>query len=150
MHKFIANLGDVNFIEYGGFLVLEDKDGDAFVEVVQEPYEGEARWTIYRFDLDKVVRTEDEDGCFRPPIWCWFKNGVVPACDSCGESPQEFWRLIGSESATDRALAYQILVGYFGPEEFDPYPLKLSKREVTERYGAILGTCNTRANEKHV
>lgn len=56
--KFVNNLGDVNFLENGGFLVFRDETGvyDPEVEMIEVDEDGnKPSWTIYRFTLESCM-----------------------------------------------------------------------------------------------
>src|SRR4051812_44552948 len=60
--KLLGNLGDVNFIDYGGLFVYRDTTGvyDDEIELLvsEDQHEVEAnKWTVYRFSIPKCALT---------------------------------------------------------------------------------------------
>jgi hypothetical protein len=70
--KCVANLGDVNPIDHGGFFVFVDKTGHYApeVEILEVPDEDseKRRWTVYRFCLEDCTFASD----INPPDRCYF------------------------------------------------------------------------------
>jgi hypothetical protein len=150
----VVNLGDVNVADYGGFIVKRDTTGVYAPEVeMYEPnqtHEGTGG-TLYRFSLDSPrFKTLTEKGRsthrFGSPLpmsekgdtWHWYEEWYMDklqgVADCCGTTWFALARLLVSKNPVDRGLAYQMLVGYFGPYEFDSYPITLTEEEAQERY----------------
>lgn len=131
----IGQIGDKNFAEHGGGLVYrrpqrqEDIYGDCFLEYVEPPTDDvefsdpEARWTIYRVDLDPEV-----------PSW----GDLKAVAASADQDPQELRKAFASTDPMTRAWAYESWAGHYGWHEFDQYPLQLTCAEMNERYNAQL------------
>ncbi len=49
----IANYGDVDYIEHGGFFVFDNPPDRPAIEILEEPCDdGPEEWTVYRFDME--------------------------------------------------------------------------------------------------
>ncbi len=153
----IAQLGDMNPIDHGGYWVFKDKTG-VYCEmgellVVPEPDSGE-KYIVYRFDLERCTWTPKlfdmgvlSDNKFHPDYPAWFakpegEKKVRPQDSTylsniCSFVDLELRELIGMFCSADpiqRAWAYQAIGDYHGFDNLDSYPLELSKREVKQRY----------------
>lgn len=163
MKQPVLNLGDVDYIEHGGWFVFDNPPDCRSVEILIEPEDedGEAMWTVYRFELEV---------CF------WTKGGTCENSQACNEEcdkalaaghvlsdnpyhlgfPAWFGSAKDLESVAQTACypngaaglrsdlcsgqlgpiadAYSALVAHYGPCEFDQYPLELDRSEVEARY----------------
>ena len=74
-------------------------------------------------------------------IWHWYAewwfDKLASVASTCGTTTRDLWRLLASQDATRRAIGYQMLIGEFGPDEFDCYPVKLTETEAQARYADI-------------
>jgi len=118
----IANLGDVNYIDYGGLLVVNTEYGPQGV-YIEAPESDEGQWEIFRFDLDKP--SEDE----------WFMDDLESVGSFIGSSADELREAFMSEDVKERAWAYESVGSYHGFNNLDGYPLTLDYREVYEFFG---------------
>lgn len=153
--KCIAQLGDVNPLDYGGYFILEDETG-------VYPAEGERifaeenrdTWNAYRFTLDRLqlVRAKSTDGKEEYDVlipanydksWPhhisgydeWFHKDIGSVSSFCGIPVEDLRKMFCSEDARERARAYEAVGEYFGFESLDDYPLIFTDRaEVEERY----------------
>jgi len=147
----IANLGDVNFIDYGGLLIVQTQYGPEGWYVENDldwnpdaENEYQATWTISRFDIEKFAEI---DGYLVPDVALTFNRGVSRfdepfwakdlegVADSVGSSKEELVNELKSDDPAERGQAYRDLIWYFGPFEFDQYPLTLNYKEVHELFG---------------
>lgn len=159
--KALAAFGDVDFIEYGGQLLMPgvDEDDEPYLEVVQEPCDDEtkygdwlpdARWTIYRVEPEQMKLVEKDRRiylvCLRyEPDWPhpvssydeWFHKDLGDVASCIGSSMLNIRDRICSDDPIKRASAYIDMADYFGWYEFDQYPLSLTQHEVHTRYGAV-------------
>lgn len=159
--KAIAAFGDVNFIEYGGQLLMPgvDANDEPYLEVVQQPCDDEtkygvwlpdARWTIYRVEPEqkKIVEKNRQvylvcvryaDDWPRPASSYdeWFHKELEAVASCIGSSMQSIRDGICSDDPIERASAYIDMAAYWGWHEFDHYPLRLTQHEVHLRYGAV-------------
>lgn len=158
--RVLANLGDVDPIECGGFFVLHppEREGSLTeIEILEEPtqdppYDGEPDtrvWTVYRLLNDRIFRLTDKDpeypagalgdNVYHPYLAVWFSDKVPEVARFIGyaDDGEELRDLLCSADPIDRAAGYQSLVAYFGPYEFDQYPRTLTAAEVQERYREV-------------
>lgn len=155
--RIIANLGDASPLEYGGCFVLGDKTGVYPAEMeVYEPEEGLA----YRVILDKFVNTPY--GLILDHLWQtyqkmqagevmpyakslpypieryadneWFMDDLPEIQKAFDPEEVNLVDLLCSNSAIDRAFVYREVGLFYGFENFDSYPLTLTKKEARRRY----------------
>ena len=161
--KLIANLGDVNPIDYGGYFVYEDTT-DVYppeAELLVSPDDDDSGegWTVYRFCLDRCTLTPDANGelilsdnSFHPDYPAWFaepesRRRERPQ-DTCylsnvaelmGQTLEQLQADFCADDPRVRAQAYLSVGSYHGFENFDSYPLTFKKRaDVEARYAAEL------------
>jgi hypothetical protein len=124
--EYVANLGDVNIAEYGGFIIYRDTTGVYPPEIeLYESDEGETGGNVYRFIMERKPASE----------W-WYKK-LRDVARSCGQSVKEYHADLASGDLIRMASVYSDVVGYFGPFEFDQYPLRLTEAEAHKRYDGI-------------
>lgn len=155
--KAVANLGDANPVDHGGFFVLVDQTGVYCPEAVTietpvdaqwsgywedetEGYSGwhkNARWTVSRVPLEP---NWFEDGCLSDnefhknlPAWYGGPDSLESVSSSTGMTVRDLITALTSKDTVQRAFGYRELAGYYGAYEFDQTPLELSEREVTEQ-----------------
>ena len=150
----LESFGDVDFLEYGGQLLLQGKDGDEWVEVIEPPCEDDLarlasvvlRWTVYRFEPERLkwvrgylVPLAYESGWPQPLHLYeeWFGNRLDYVAESMDLDLEDFQKAFASEDACVRARAWIEVGHYFGWHELDHYPLELSQHEAYERYGEL-------------
>lgn len=156
--KFLANLGDANPLEYGGYFVFEDSTG---------VYEAEAEWydpedgQCYRFSLDQFVNTEY--GLISSHIWDthlrmmagdklpYHKTLPYPITDYANrewfikylpdmqsafaeDSGINLVDKLCSNNPLDRAFVYREVGEYWGFDNLDNYPLDVTPKEARQRY----------------
>ena len=144
--RLVANLGDVNPIDHGGFFVFvnTDPDYDPEVEVLEvdgEDWEDERKWTVYRFSIERCTYIDGvlSDNSFHPDHPAWFADDIESIAKSSGETAEELIGRLCSEDPVERALGYREIYGYWGGGNFDQDPLEFDKRgEVGRRYNAKL------------
>jgi len=150
----IANLGDANFLNYGGRLVFPGvSEGDEFyMEAILEPpedcEEDEETWTVYRFDLERFQVVEKGNHLYLVPEkweapWPhalsrydeWFHQDLKAVAESQGTTVQELRAAFCSEDPVKRAWAWCAVSDHHGFHEL--YPLRLSQHEAHSRYGLL-------------
>jgi hypothetical protein len=121
--KLVANLGDVNPVQSGAFLVYVDTTGVYGPEAeLYEPNEDEETGgTVSRFMLETGANE-------------WFMDKLSDVAATCWQSADEYRTDLSSGDPIRIASVYRDLVGYFGPFEFDQYPLDLTEAEAEARY----------------
>lgn len=154
--KLLANLGDVNPIEYGGYFVYVDETGayDAEAERLEPPMDDvdeddpSARWEVRRICLDRCKLVEDDDHrVYVVPVrydasWPypvsryaeWFTEALASIAEFVDTTVSDLRTNLCSEEPVRRALAYQAIYDYHGWDNGDSYPLTLTRAEVEERY----------------
>ena len=158
--KLIANLGDRNPIDYGGYFVYRDTTGvyteEAEMLIAPDNDDGAGTWQVYRFILDKCTWRKStgtlSDNKFHPEMCAWFAQResarktrpqdtsyLSGVASSIGTSLSELRALFCSDNPLDRAHAYRAIGDYHGYANLDSYPVRLTSRtEVEARYAAEL------------
>lgn len=153
--KCVANLGDRNPIDNGGYFVYVDQTGvyPPEAEWLEEPEDYLdnvfAMWTVYRFTLEPCTFVNGilSDNPFHPGHPAWFAKPesertkrpqdttyLKNICDCNSISMGDLVRLFCSEDPIERAIAWRAVGIYHGFDELDYYPLKLTEMEVRKRY----------------
>lgn len=148
----VAQLGDVNPVDYGGYFIYEDATGvyPPEAEYLDAPDNDDGQWIAYRFSLDKCTLTGDvlSDNPYHPDMPAWFaklESGKASrpqdttylsgVADCCGVAVADLRQWFCSESTVDRANAYRLIGEYHGFDNLDSYPLTFNNRaEVESRY----------------
>src|SRR3990167_25857 len=150
--KLVANLGDVNPLEYGGYFVYTDETGvyeaQAELLIVEDLLDGrDQKYTVYRFPLDRCTLVNGilSDNKFHPECMAWFgyRDKDRPQDSDLGDVAKyadlpDIAELLCSENPVDRARAYQAIGDYHGWDNLDSYPLTLTRAEAEERYSTEL------------
>ncbi len=147
--KTVANLGDVNPVEYGGLFVHVDETGvySPELEKIEPPCDDEAddaTWGVYRVCLDRCTFVNGilSDNQFHPESMAWFgfrapdrpQDDCITNCaQSMGIDVDELIRLLCSEDPVELAGGYRCVLDYWGWENGDAYPLELTRDEITSR-----------------
>lgn len=140
--KCIANLGDVDYLEYGGYFVFEDTTGvyPPEAELLQEPCEDETRYTVHRFVLEPCTFV---DGVLSdnasPTHSAWFADSLQSIADFVGMTYLELVIALCDTSTREgaikeRAHAWRAIGDYHGFDNLDSYPLMLTRAEADARY----------------
>lgn len=138
--KLIANLGDVNPIDYGGYFVYRDRTGVYTEEaelLIADCDDSPDSWTVYRFPLDRCTLTDGvlSDNGYHPEYPAWFADSLDGVASMIGQDPAELRSDLCSADPLVRARAYQAIGEYHGFENLDSYPLTFTSRsEVKQRY----------------
>ncbi len=152
--KLIANLGDVNPVDYGGYFVFVDETGvyGPEAELLLSPDDDDAPegWTAYRILLDRCTFVDGvlSDNSFHPEMSAWFAQSQaerearpqdttnlanVAACFSTDE--ESLITALCSDDPILRAQAYQMIGEYHGFENFDSDPwTSCNRADVEARY----------------
>ena len=154
----LGNLGDVNFLEYGGKLVYQEcpepeperspleaklramgcgqwpepeSPGVPYMVVVEPPpedSEGEGEWELWQLSLEKVEDPDQE----------WFGKATLASVASLvGTTVSELREAFASDRAMDRAWAYASVAALHGFGEFDGYSRKMSAHSVYTEFGLV-------------
>jgi hypothetical protein len=154
--KFVANLGDRNPLEEGGYFVYVDETGVYTAEAERleiskcETAAGDlATYEVYRFSLERCTYVNGilSDNKFHPnkPAWwakpeseraeypyhtTYLENMLVYTDQPLEEVVKSFC----SEDPVERARAYELVGFYHGWINLDSYPIELTYEEALERY----------------
>jgi hypothetical protein len=124
--EILANVGDVNFIDYGGLIVVDTgygPEGWYIRPPDANPHLDYKDWELYQFPLDKVV----DDST-------WFMSKLKSIADTIGSTEEELRGWFASDDLTERALGYDAVIGWGGADEFDD-PQQLDAKEIHELFG---------------
>lgn len=151
--KFVANLGDVNPIDHGGYFVYVDETGVYPPEAVYLEVEGDDeanKWTEYRFSLEPCTFKDGilSDNKFHPEHPAWFAKPekerkerpqdttyLKTVADACGQTEEELIEQFCSDDPVQRAFSWREVGMCHGWRNLDDYPLEFTDRsEVEARY----------------
>ena len=158
--RFVANLGDVSPLEYGGYFVYRDitKVYAPEAELLREPEDGRdhdsaARWTVYRFTLEPCTFIDGilSDNPYHPSRPAWFA-GTEPErelrpqdttylrdlAEFIGADVKDLITDFCSDDPIRRAQAWRVVGDYHGYENLDSDPLVLTRAEVKKRYRRLI------------
>jgi hypothetical protein len=132
----VAQLGDVNPLDHGGYWVLVDSTGAYAPEGEWVEVEDDDRLTVYRFLLEKCsfVNGVLSDNKYHVDHPAWFADDLESVAAYCGASVGELRDCFCSDDPVVRARAYQDVGSYHGFENLDSYPLVLGRAEGVVRY----------------
>lgn len=144
--KLIANLGDVNPFEYGGYFVFVDETGEyppeaEVLEILDENDNGTPnKYEVHRFILEPCTFVNGvlSDNSFHPDFPAWFADSLDGICSSMDVKKEELIRLFCSDDPVERAQAWRNVGEYHGYVNLDEYPLTLNRKEVWGRYTSRL------------
>lgn len=136
--RFVANLGDATPLDHGGAFVFRDATGVYGVEmVVFEGMEDDEKTTsVSRILCERCTLTNGilSDNKSHPLYEVWFAKRLHEVAEFCGMEESELQRLLCSDDPCELGFAYQILIGFHGPFEFDQYPEKMTRAEIRKYY----------------
>src|SRR5258708_1030703 len=121
--ELIANLGDVNPLDYGGYFIYRDTIGAYPEEAeklgVSDEFE---EWAGYRLTLDRLKQVQDGDNVYLVPFkfdetWPhpvsaydeWFHDKLSSVAESAGQTVQELRDAFCSDDPRIRAFAYEAI-----------------------------------------
>jgi hypothetical protein len=147
----IAQLGDTDPIEHGGYWILRDKNGiyPEEGELLIAPEDEGGEYIIHRFTLNRCTFIDGilSDNEFHPDHSAWWAGTeeerkarpqdstyLKNIADFIGMDVEELAADFCSENALVRARAYQAVGDYHGFDNLDNYPLTMTRREVKKRY----------------
>ena len=126
----LANLGDVNPLDHGGFLVRSDGE-----IVVIEPNDENRKIEVHRFSNTLCYPIEGggvSDNEYHKDHPAWFSK-YLQAFDESSDHESIEADLCSDDPVT-RARAYQSIVFHWGIHEFDQYPITLTRTECRRMY----------------
>ena len=148
--KFVANLGDADPLEHGGYMVFEDATGvyEAEAEIWDPDFKN-----LFRIQLDRMALVEGHLIPFRianraphkgplpHPLKSyieWFDSHIESVASSNDIAPNELRRLFCSEDPVERAHAYYELYTHEGWINGDSYPVRMSVTKMAKRWKEYL------------
>lgn len=158
--KMVANLGDVNPLQYGGYFVYTDTTGVYEAEgeyVIVENKEDikdnptDTPYTVWRYSLEKCTLIDGilSDNKYHPRHPAWFATpeshrkdrdrpqnaNYLSNVSNCMDIDlKELQGLFCSSNIVERAIAYRLVGEYHGFDNLDSYPLRLTREESEDRY----------------
>jgi hypothetical protein len=137
--ELIANLGDADPIEHGGVFVYRDRTGvyTEECEILEPDESGRARWTVYRFALDRCTLVDGvlSDNAYHPECGAWFDDDLAAVAGTFGVTLGSIQADFCSADPIRRAHAYRTVGKHHGWENLDEYPITIADRsEIEERY----------------
>jgi hypothetical protein len=137
--KLVAQLGDADPIEHGGYFIYEDTTGVYPPEAAHliAPEDDDGTWIEYRFILEPCTWIDGilSDNKFHPGHAAWFAENIESVA-SCSGQPEvsAFISSLTGDSITDRAWAWRAIGEYHGFENLDSYPNSFTREEIEARY----------------
>lgn len=137
--KFIANLGDANPVEHGGFAVFTDEAGVYGVEaeLLETPEEtGRRDWTVRRFSCDVCTFANGvlSANKFHPEKPAWFADKLDAIAETYGQTSAQLVSQFTSSDPVTLAGAWRMIGEYFGYDNLDSYPRYFTKKEIKARW----------------
>lgn len=140
--KYVTNLGDVNWLDYGGKFLFVDLTGryEPELEILQSLEElsesDKKTHSIWRVSLEKCYLTKGvlSDNKFHKGKPAWFAEKAQEMGQDETGLDKDLDELFCSDDPTQRALAYLTMIGWYGVHEFDQYPVEYTKKQVLQRY----------------
>lgn len=125
--KRIANLGDINPIEYGGAFVYVDRTNtySPELEILEPSEEGEEQsWTVRRWPINRCTFQGGvlSDNTYHPQLPAWFADKIGDVAQYTGMTELAMITALCSADPVERAVAYEAIADYFGADNFDMYP----------------------------
>jgi len=152
-YKFIANLGDADPLESGGYFIYSTgvhretvhdwspKDVRHRAELLAPLVDGS--YLVYIFDLERFKLVEGYlvpiryDKSWPHPVERydeWFHKELSKVAASMGQDPRDLEKAFTSKDPIELARAYEDVANYHGWENFDTGPVQLKRSEVKKRY----------------
>jgi hypothetical protein len=146
----IANLGDVNPIDHGGYFVYRDKTGVYCeeAELLESPDDDEdGTWRVYRFPLDVCTFTDGilSDNPYHPSVSAWFAQPesehrarpqdttyLSNVAECVGTDSADLTTMFCSTDPLKRAEAYRAVGEYHGFDNLDSDPIEFTDRKDIE------------------
>lgn len=132
--RMVANLGDVNPVDYGGYFVYVDQTGvyPPELEVLESPNSDDdgTGWTLYRLILEPHTYVDGvlSDNPFHPGFPVWYADKLESVAQTIGSTSLSLINDLTSDNPLHKARAYIDLISYFGAFEFDQYPTQYMRR----------------------
>ena len=147
--EYIGNIGDVNWLEYGGTLIFQDGDRLEATHVdpwmidageVEDEYDPNMKWEVFNYTLDKMQiqdgKLVDEYG---HDDWWTDEETLASIASFVGQEVEELKQSFTSDDPMELAWAYEAIGMHHGFIELDPYPQMLTREEMKNRFEKITG-----------
>tara|TARA_R110000824_G_scaffold173688_2_gene351820 strand:+ start:1156 stop:1557 length:402 start_codon:yes stop_codon:yes gene_type:complete len=128
--KTLANLGDVNPLDHGGFLVRSDGE---IVDI--HPRDEDRKIEVHWFSNALCYPIEGggvSDNEFHKDHPAWFSDGLGDVARSADH--EDIAEDLCSDDPVVRARAYQSIAAHWGIVNFDQYPITLTRTECRRMY----------------
>lgn len=138
--EFVANVGDVNPLDYGGLFIYRDRTGVYAPELERVEPDSDAddcTYTVWRAVLENCTYVNGilSDNRFHPDYAVWFADDLDMLARFSDTTRAELVALFTSSDPRERARAWSIVGDYHGWENLDSYPLeRMTRAELVERY----------------
>ena len=136
--KLVAQLGDKNPIDHGGYFVYIDETGvySPEAELLIAPDNDDGKWEIRRFILEPCTFINGilSDNKFHPESPAWFADGVGEISNFVGIPTADLIDMFCNGNIENRAIAWLSVGDYHGFENLDSYPLYLTRSQAESRY----------------
>jgi len=131
--KCIAQIGDINPLDYDGLWVFVDTTGVYAPEM--ELFIADTR-EVYRAILEDCTFKNGilSDNKFHPELPVWFADKLESVASFIGTDSLDLLNQFVSSDPVERAFAWRAIGDYFGWLNLDSYPLTLTKKEAKRRY----------------
>lgn len=134
--KRVAQLGDRDPRQHGGYWVFVDETGvyppEAELLVIDEDEAG----TAYRFILEPCTFINGilSDNQFHPELPAWFADKIDAVASTNGLKTEDLIAFFCSNEPISRALAWKAVADHYGAFEMDQYPRRFTPSEIEEHY----------------
>jgi hypothetical protein len=128
--KTLANLGDVNPLDYGGFLVRSDGE---IIDI--HPRDEDRKIEVHRFSNTLCYPIEGggvSDNEFHKDHHAWSLEDLESVAGSADHESIE--ADLCSDDPVTRARAYQSIISHWGIHSFDDDPVTLTRTECRRMY----------------
>ena len=139
--KFLANLGDANPIEHGGFAVFVDETGvyAPECELLETPEEtGRRDWSVRRITCERCTFINGvlSNNKFHPAKPAWFADKLGAMASFYGIEVSALVALFVSPDPLSNAEAWRMIGEYFGWDELDSYPVYFNREDIESRWAS--------------
>ena len=135
--QLLANIGDVNPVEYGGTMIFT-VDGEIECHHLHIHYDEEPNYaTVSRFNVDKCTYENGilSDNEFHKDNPAWFAKNLPSMTDDV----DALIKYLCSDNPIERALGYDMIACYFGYENLGACDYTYSTRfKLHAEYGRLV------------
>jgi hypothetical protein len=140
--ELLAEIGDINPVEYGGMFLFKDTTNvydpeieNIVVDVVKVVNDEEQyQYSVYRTPITKCSYENGvlSDNKYHPDHEVWFAKDLSMVADYADTTAAKLISDLCSDTLTARAMAYALIGDYYGWHELDHYPLTSADRDEIE------------------